>query len=279
MLYGVARIVVTQQEPIDNSINFGLFESLPITGIYIVITLLLLVSGELGYRIGERIRMRRDQDVPVSMGAMVGGLLGMLGFVLALTFAMAASQHYLRKQNVLNEANTIGTAYLRTDLIDKQYGTEVKRLLREYVDIRLQAAGASDVTPAIARSVEIHELLWAQVSAAAKARPDTNTVLMIQSINDVIDMHEKRVTGALRNRIPSSVWVAFMIITTLAMVTMGIEIGLAGKRTFYAVIPLSLAFAMLVILVVDLDRPLRGLIKVGQQSMVDLQQSMSRDAK
>ena len=80
----------------------------------------------------------------------------MLGFALAFMFSMASSHHDLRKKNVLEEANSIGTAYLRADLIDKQYETEVKSMLREYVDIRLKAASGSDLDAALAESVNIH---------------------------------------------------------------------------------------------------------------------------
>lgn len=119
----------------------------------------------------------------------------MLAFVLAFTFSIASSQHELRKQNVIEEANAIGTAYLRTDLIDIKYATEVKRLLRVYVDIRLKAAKTGEIDSAIDRWVEIHDLLWMHVSSAAKEHPSTNTSLMIQFANEVIDMHEKRVMG------------------------------------------------------------------------------------
>jgi purine-cytosine permease-like protein len=101
--------------------------------------------------------------------------------------------------------------------------------------------------------------------------------LAIQSVNEVIDMHETRVTSGLRNRIPASVWIALFAITALTMITMGVQIGFTGKRRLVAVIPMSLAFAVLVTLVVDLDRPQRGLIIVGQQSLIDLQRSMARD--
>jgi hypothetical protein len=254
--------------------NAGIFGSMPLSGIFVGVSLLILASCEVGYQFGNRSRSNQDKEAPSSIGAMVGGLLGMLGFVLAFTFSMAASQFEIRKQNVLDEANTIGTAYLRADLIDKQYGTEVKRLLREYLDVRLQATRGSDLGAAIARSAEIHTHLWAQVTAAATANPNTNTSLMIQSINEVIDMHEKRLTGALRNRIPESVWIALIAITVLTMATMGMLIGFTGKRRQAAVIALSLAFSVLVTLVVDLDSPQRGMIIAGQQAMVDLQKSI-----
>jgi len=151
--------------------NIDLLESMPIAFIYVGVAILMLVFCEVGYRFGVRGRTLQDKEAPISLGPIVGGLLGMLAFVLAFTFAMASSQHDLRKQNVLAEANSIGTAYLRADLLDKQYGTEVKRLLREYVDIRLKAASGSDINTALANSVEIHNLLWAQVSLAAEGAP------------------------------------------------------------------------------------------------------------
>jgi len=256
--------------------NLNLFDSFPIAGCYVGVAILMLAFGEVGYQFGVRARTRQDKGAPTALGPMVGGLLSMLAFALAFMFSIASSQHDLRKQNVLEEANSIGTAYLRADLLDKQYGIKIKHLLREYVDIRLKAANVRDRDTALAKSVEIHNLLWAQVSSAAREKSNTNTSLTIQSINAVIDMHEKRVTGALRNRIPSSVWIALIGITALTMITMGVQVGLTGKRRLVAIIPLVLAFSVLVTLIVDLNRPQSGLITVGQQSMVDLQHNMSR---
>ncbi len=258
--------------------NLDLFDSLPIAGVYVAVAVLMLACGEAGYRLGVRAQTRQDKEAPASLGPMVGGLLGMLAFVLAFSFSMASSQHDLRKKNVLEEANAVGTAYLRADLLDNPFGIEVKRLLRGYVETRLEAARGSVLT-ALPKSVEIHGQLWAQVSSAARASPGTNTALMIQSINDVIDMHEKRVTGALRNRIPGSVWLSLIAITALTMIAIGTQAGLTGKRRLVAMIPLVLAFSALATLVVDLDRPQSGLITVGQQSMVDLQRSMGRETK
>ena len=254
--------------------NIDIFETLPVGGFYVAVAVLMLILGEVGYQFGVRSRTRQDKDAISSLGPMVGGLLAMTAFVLAFTFSMASSQNDQRKQNVLQESNDIGTAYLRADLLDQQYQTEVKRLLRKYVAIRLEAVAGNDIDTLVAKSVEIHNLLWAQVSSAARERPDANTALVIQSINDVIDMHEKRLTDALRNRIPGVVWLALIAIVGLTMITLGTQVGLTGKRRLVAIIPLILAFAVLMTLVVDLSRPQSGLIKVGQQSMIDLQNSM-----
>jgi hypothetical protein len=251
----------------------GIFEALPAGIIYLVVVFVLLISCEIGFRLGDRARSRQDREAPASLAPMVGGLLGMLAFVLAFTFSIAAQLHELRKQNVLNEANAVGTAYLRSELLPDRDGAVIRELLREYVDVRLGAAQGEDLDAALVRSITIHGLLWNQAVAAALAEPTTNTALVIESINDVIDMHQKRVAAALQNRIPGSIWVALSVISVLTMTTIGTQVGLSRKRRLIAVIPLSLALAALVILVVDLDRPGDGLIRVGQQAMIELQRS------
>jgi len=259
--------------------NFSYLESMSTGIIFAFITIFMLIFCELGFQLGDRARRTRDKDAMASLGPMVGGLMGMLAFVLAITFSMAASQFDLRKQNVIDDANAIGTAYLRADLLDEEVSTELKKLLREYVDIRLQAVNGGDMAAILARSAEIHGLLWASVSSVARTTPSINASLNIQSINSLIDMHEKRVTAGLYNRIPYSVWLALLAISALAMMTMGIQVGLTGKRRLVAVIPMLMAFAVLVTLVADLNRPQKGLITVGQHAMLDLQSSMRMDIK
>ena len=253
-------------------------ESLPIASIFATVAIIMFVSCELGYRLGLRERTHRDKEAPASLGSMVAGLLGMLGFVLAFTFSIASGQHDARKMQVIDEANAVGTAYLRADLLDPQHGDEIERLLRDYVDLRLQKVTVDNYRDLLDRSEEIHELLWARVYETAIADPDTNTQLAVASINDVIDMHTKRSMAALFTRIPTSIWLALLAISTFCMLTMGVQIGFTGKRRLIAVIPMLLAFAVLVTLVVDLDRPQSGLIRVSQQAMTDLQKNMSGKA-
>jgi hypothetical protein len=253
-------------------------ESLPIVSILVGITVIMLLACEIGYHLGKRARTRHDIEAPASLGSMVAGLLGMLGFVLAFTFSIASGHHDMRKSRVLEEANAIGTAYLRAELLEPEYGGEIKRLLREYVDLRLQTVTVENYREILDQSEQIHNRLWVEVRSAALSVSDTNSQLAVESINNVIDMHTKRAMAGLFTRIPASIWLALLAISTFCMVTMGIQIGFAGKRRLVAVIPMLFAFAVLVALVVDLDRPQSGLIKVGQQAMTDLQRTMSDHA-
>lgn len=251
-----------------------LFDAMPIFGVYLFIVAVILLSFEIGYQIGVRIKMHSDKDMSGTITPMIGGLLGMLAFVLAFTFSLAASENSLRKKYVLDEANVISTAYLRADLLDAPDQTAIKRLLKEYVDIRIEAVRDGKMEEALVRSLEIHDLLWAQVSTAALAKPSANTSLAVQSINEVIDMHENRVTAGFHNRTPPTIWLTLFIISSLTLITMGVQAGFSRLRTLVAVVPLVLAFSALATVIVDLDRPHRSLVKVGQEAMIDLQKSL-----
>jgi hypothetical protein len=254
---------------------------LPIPVVFAGVVLLILVACEVGFRIGHYHRgKRQDKDAPGSIGVTVGGLMNMLVFLLAFTFSLAAGQYDLRKQDVLAEANVIGSAFMRADLMEPTRSAEVKQLLREYVDIRLGIVHGGDPKTALAQSEEIHRQLWRQASQAAADKPGAPTSAMAQSVIDVVAMHQKRATAGLHSRIPLSVWIGLLAITFLAMLTLGIQVGLHGERRLVAAFPfpfpLSMAFAVLFTLVVDLDRPQSGFITVSQDAMVDLQRTMNR---
>lgn len=263
--------------------HIGIFDFLPIWNLYIGMALSLLLSFEVGYQISKYPTSDSGKDVSNSAGPMVSGLLALVAFMLAFTFAMASSQHNLRKLNVLEEANIIGTTYLRADLIGERDETKVKQLLKEYVDGRIYALqmGMHKATMkiALARSVEIQEQLWAQVSSAAKKEPNPNTGLLVQSVNSLIDIHQERVTSGFYNRIPSSIWLVLLTISILTMMTMGSQAKISKSRRLTAVIPLIMAFTALTAVVMDLDRPQEGIITVGQEAMIDLQSTLNRDSK
>ncbi len=254
-----------------------LFYSFSTLHIFLATIVFIYLTYEIGYQIGKYVLLRYEHIVDTTQGPMVSGILVTLAFVLAFTFSMAASRFDARKQIVLHESNAIATAYLRADLLASPYKSEVKRLLREYVDLRLQAIDITKREMAITRSLEIHELLWSQITSVAEQYPSPLTALMIQSINQVIDIHEKRVTAALRERIPISIWLTLYAITAFAMMTMGSQSGLLKKRRLMQVVPTVLAYSALITLVADLDRPVElSTIKVSQETMIELQKSINR---
>ena len=253
-------------------------DALPMWGLFLVVVVLVLLSIEGGHRVGRyrRSRSEREQDGPV--GAMVGSTLGLLAFMLAFTFGMSASRFDTRKALVLDEANAIGTTYLRAAMLPDR-GDEVRALLRDYVDARLEAIRTGRIEEGLSRADDLQARLWSEVVAVGQQHPESILVgLFVTSLNEVIDLHARRVTAGLRNRIPGPIWVALFTLAGLSLGAMGYHAGLVGTTRSLAVFAVALAFSAVIALVVDLDRPQEGVLTVSQQALIDVRQSMNAPA-
>jgi hypothetical protein len=246
----------------------------PLWGLFVVILLLVLLAEEAGYWLGKYRRSQpNENEEPV--GTMVASTLGLLAFILAFTFSLAATRYDTRRQVLLDEANAIGTAYLRAEMLPER-SEEIRALLREYVDTRLEAVTSGNITEGIRRSENIHNQLWAHTVVVAGKNPNSIVVgLFIQALNEMIDLHAKRVTAGVRNRIPAAIWVALIGVAVLSFSAMGYYAGLSGTSRTLAVFAAAFTFSMVIWLIADLDRPREGVLVVSQQALIDLRQSMN----
>jgi hypothetical protein len=258
-------------------------DQIPLWAVFLITTIILFTAAELGFHLGKWRKRRSKDEEKGQAGALMGAALGMLAFLLAFTFGMAGSRQDARKKLVLEEANAIGTAYLRAQILPEPSSSKIKGLLHEYVDVRLKAAQAGQfkkfdqVKQALARSEELHNELWAlSVSLAKENSGSIFAGLFVGSLNEVIDLHSIRITKALRSRIPKSIIITLYFVAILTMTLMGYQAGLTGIRTLVARFALILAFASVMLLIVELDRPGKTMIKVSQQAMIDLQASMGK---
>ena len=250
-------------------------DSVPLWGLLLISAGVLWVVLDIGYRFGKwrHTHWPGERDQPV--GAMVASILGLVALVVGFTFSLAASRFDARRLTVLEEANAIGTCYLRSRLLPESERTETARLLREYVDIRLDAVQSGQPAEAISRSEAIHERLWTQATSAAEKNPTSiMTGVFIQSLNNVIDVHAKRLMVGLRSRIPLVIWAGLFGLSMLGMAAVGYQAALTTSRRSPAMLGLVLAFTIVLMLIADLDRGQEGLLRVSQSSMLDLQRSM-----
>jgi hypothetical protein len=256
------------QEPLDY---------LPLWALLGTTVVLIFLALEAGFRVGRWRQGRAEHERETPVGAIVAAVLGLPAFLIAFTYGMAASRFEIRRGLVLDEANAIKTAYLRAALLPEPHRTEIRALLREYVDVRLGGAETGMGAPAVARSEELQARLWRQAVSVAEKNLTPHTGLFIQSLNQVIELHTKRVTLGMQNRIPNTIWAALYLTVLLAMVGVGYFAGLTSKiRTLERLI-LVATFSGVLWLLADLDRPQEGLLNVSQQAMVDLRQSMAAD--
>ena len=250
-------------------------DMLPLWALFAITIVLVLLAVEAGFWLGKWRQRRAEHEKETPVGAIVGAILGLLAFMLAFTFGMAASRFETRRELVLEEANAIGTTYLRAALLPEPHRTEIRTMLREYVDLRLEAVQPETIMAALARSEELQGRLWEQAVSVAEKSPTPITGLFIQSLNDVIDLHAKRVTMGARNRIPFTIWAALYFTAIFTMAGVGYYSGLTCTTRTLATLALVLTFSGILWLIADLDRPQQGLLRVSQQAMIDLRNSIT----
>jgi hypothetical protein len=255
---------------------YGLFDNLPFWAILAITVAVAWLSFEGGFRVGRRRSRRQDHEQEVVVRSEVAAMLGLVTLILALMFWIASSHFDSVRQAKLNEANAIRTTYLRADLLPEPHRTEIRNLLREYVDVRLEAARSGKFDFAISRSQELHSLLWSQaVAASGKVSSPIFDGYFIQSLNDVIALHTRRLMVGTEFRIPSAIWIVVYVIMSLAIMAIGCHAGLTRARRPLVVTAFVLIFSTVITLITDLDNPGSGALRVSQQALSDLQNMMS----
>ncbi|MBN2870532.1 MAG: hypothetical protein JXK04_06220 [Campylobacterales bacterium] len=246
-----------------------------VSGIFIV----MLLAMEIGFQSGRRKKVRVAEAITQANAVLVS-MLGLLALLLAFTFSAALQRYEDRSRTVVAEANAIGTTYLRAQLLPGGMRDEVQALLSQYLDIRLQE-GRADATEPLLRESLLHQAkqmeaqLWRHAVRAAEL--DNSVVasgLFIQSLNELIDTSTTR-DAALNRQVPESVLFLMIATIVLTTATLGYASGTAGHRVTLAALILVILIALVVYLIIDLDRPRRGAIQVSQESMLNLQRNIT----
>src|SRR5215470_9254917 len=150
----------------------GLLDAVPLWGLFIAILFIVLVAVECGYQTGKYRRDHREREKETPVGTMVGATLGLLALILAFTFGLAAARFDTRRQVLLDEANAIGTTYLRAGMLPER-GEEVRRLLRDYVAARLEAVQPGKLAEGIRRSENIQQKVWTEAETIGQKNPNS----------------------------------------------------------------------------------------------------------
>lgn len=259
------------------------FDAIPHWLVFAATIFLVMITIEAGYRLGRSMHQRSTEEKESPVSAIAGTILGLAAFLLAFTFGIVADRYDTRKALVREDAVAIRTAWQRSDFLPEADRPEAVDLLRQYVDKRIRFAQARDVEPESVKSFQsemqrIQGRLWDM--AVANARKDMNSdvaALYIDSLNEINGIHATRVAVALQSRIPVEIWLALYCITGLGMMGVGYQTGIAGSKRSMARPILALSFALVFGLIVSLDRPDSGVMKVTQQPLIDLREAMDSD--
>lgn len=257
-------------------------DAVPLGVVFAIIVLIALLAIEAGRRLGKRRKEALAKESVRPIGTIVGAVLGMMAFVIAITFGAANNRFDARKTALLEDVTAIQTAYLRADLLPEPHRTTVRSLLRDYVQVRagiVYAYHEPDTLKLVQRRADVlQESMWSNVRSMTESGIDKKYQIMFAStLNDVFNFHTKRVVLGAHYRIPGFLWLALVFAAGVAMVAVGFQFGIVGgHRINTADIALATTFALIMLLAFDLDRAGEGLIHVNQQPMIDLYQSMSQ---
>jgi len=255
--------------------------SLYFIGLLMLVSLFLVT--EVGYRIGRRhgkqtsIAERREKTV----GTITGAMLALLGFMLAISLSMADQHFQDRRKLVLEEANALGTSYLRAQAVGGPHGAQIASLLKDYAQLRLDFFVAGEdrnrLKTVYEQTTVLQKRIWDQASAVSTGAPTPISALLLTSLNQVFDLSTSR-RWALEVRVPPYVIKLLFGFSFLAMVMLGYYFGICGVRHPILSSFLLLAFTAAILLIMDLNRPRSGFIQPEQSPIVWVLEDMKHSS-
>jgi hypothetical protein len=243
--------------------------------IFVVSLLGLWLSAQVGAFF--RIRLRPvAEDQRQDLNLVIGAALTLLGLLIGFSFSMAISRYDQRKNYEEEEANAIGTEYLRADLLPGEQATKVRELLVRYVDQRVRFYEVRDNTDLIRinrDTAQLQKELWSEIRATATSQPTPVVALVVGGMNDVLNT-QGYTQAAWWNRIPVAAWILMVAIAVCCNILIG-YVAHRSATLVFIVLPLAVSIAFL--LIADIDSPRGGVIHVRPQNLVSLSRSLAKN--
>jgi hypothetical protein len=240
---------------------------------------LMALAMEAGFRSGRRGQARTSAASKSQIETLQASLLGVLALMLGFTFSIALNRYNSRSEAVVHEANAIGTAYLRTGLLPDVLRGEARALFAAYADTRARAVTLTWATrdqrgPLSEEARRLQGRLWEQAATASRLAPSPATTgLYVQALNEMIDAHASIIAEVDRH-VPELVLLLLFGAFVVAGGIIGYSAGLTGNRPSRATFVMVGLVVLLMFMILDLDRPRRGIIQVNTQSLLETTSSI-----
>lgn len=238
-----------------------------------------LVLIEVGRRAGTR-RLARDHENALSgTGVVEGALFALLGLLIAFTFSGAASRFDDRRHLVIEEANDIGTAWLRLDMLPPEAQPALRDLFRRYVDSRLatyqHGLDSAAVRAELARTQQLQNEIWKQAVAASREVGSPAAMLVLPALNAMIDITTTR-TMSTQIHPPPIVFVMLIALTLAGALFSGYSMANGKTRSWIHIVGFAAIMTFTVYVIFDIEYPRLGFIRVDavDQVLVALRKSM-----
>jgi len=235
---------------------------------------------EAGRRIGFR-RLEKDSEgARQGFGVVDGAVFGLLGLLIAFTFSGAAARFDERRQLIIEEANDIGTAYLRIDLLPESAQPRLRELFRQYLDSRLEIyRKLPDLEAAkaeLARSIKLQNEIWtAAIAACRESGSAPSHMLLLPALNQMIDITTTR-TEVTKIHPPVIIFFMLAILSLASALLAGYSMAGGKSRSWIHIMVFSAVMAITVYVIIDIEYPRFGIIRVGGADRVleELRESM-----
>ena len=240
----------------------------------------VLVSLELGRAIG---RWRHSTDLVSNegAGAVEGAVFGLLGLLVAFTFSGALQRWDSRRALVVEEANDIGTAWLRLDLLPEGSQPPLRQLFRDYLDARLATYEVLQDLPAAQRerahSLDLQGQIWSRaVSECLKPEGEKARLLLLPALNAMIDITNTR-TVATQMHPPVVIYALLVALLLASSLMAGLAMSPSPRRHVMRMLCFATAMSVGVYVILDLEFPRLGLIRIDaiDQVLRELRASMN----
>lgn len=246
-------------------------DQVPLAAVPAVLVIIFYLAAEIGFRVHRRLGgagSAEDETQVLSTALLVLALL--LGF----TFSMALGRYDERRQLVVQEANDIGTAWLRAGLVPAPHGPALQQALADYAQVRRTSPLPSE-TEKLAAASRLRDLMWARTAQAQAVLDGARAASLVAAVNAVIDTGTTR-EKAVAARVPGEVMMLLVMFAAVACFLLGYVLAAHGHRHRFASGVLFVLMALTLMLILDLDRPADGEILVDQSAMHDLANQLAR---
>lgn len=236
---------------------------------------LMTLAGWIGFAVLRR-KTPLDDDVRDDFGVIQSATLTLLALVIGFSLSMAVGRYDQRKTYEEEEANAIGTEYLRADLLPAADAATLRALLPKYLEQRIrfyQERDPQQLAEVDAATTKLENALWTAVKTSAVAQPNPVTALAVAGMNDVINT-QGYTQAAWRNRVPKGEWSLMILIGLLCNLLIGYgSRSRTMKMRILWVIPVTISISFM--LIADIDSPRSGTIRVVPQNLISVAQSMT----
>jgi FtsH-binding integral membrane protein len=254
------------------------FSKVPVGLLIIAAIIGTLLFIEIGYRLGKKIYLKQVHEKNEVTSSVTGYILALIAFIMAFTFSIVSGRYDTKKALVREETNTIRTAWFRSDFLPDTDRVEAKKLFLEYVEVRLgglETKTEKGIIESLKQCDKIQQALWHM--AVINGHKDLNSdvaALYIESLNDMVNVHENRVIVSLYSRVPMGIWFILLTMVALGMMVVGYMSAISGSSRSWAWVILAVSFALVIGMIYTMDKLYSPFTPISQFPMEQLLEFM-----